>query len=363
MTVFFYILKDYLKYVFGTILLTVFLFVLFDFIHKTTRYFAEHNPPTKVIVKFYALQIPTQVMQALPIAGLLAGVITMVLLSRTNEITALRAAGMGPFRIGLPLGIGGLLLSVVYIFLGELVVPRFAQRMHHVQQVEMEGKTDQQLVEGARWIRDGQRLISFQDYDSISQTLTNLRIIDIRPNFRPQQATEAALARYHPETKAWAISGVKVLTFKRTGLIDTVERRADRVIQLPLEPKKLQKDLRKPNELAIRELRELIERGERSGIDSLPYKVEFHGKLAYPFAAFVVSLIGLKFGYRSERTTETAKGVLLAFIVGISYWFILSAGKALGLRGTIHPLMAAWLPNVVILGITFLDAWRSRKGN
>ena len=84
MTVFLYILRDYLKYVFGTVLLTVFLFILFDFIHKTTQYFPKYNPTTKVIIKFYALQIPLQVMQALPIAALLPGVVTMVLLSRTN---------------------------------------------------------------------------------------------------------------------------------------------------------------------------------------------------------------------------------------------------------------------------------------
>lgn len=363
MTIFLYILKDYLKYVFGTVLLTVFLFVLFDFIHKTTQYFAKHNPSTKVIVKFYVLQIPMQIMQALPIAGLLAGVVSMVLLSRTNEITALRAAGMGPVRIGLPLGIGGLLLSCLHITLGEVVVPRFAQRMHHVQEFEMEGKTDERLIEGARWIRDGQRLISFQEYDRLEKVLTNLRVILVRPNFRPETATESELAKYQPDSKKWLLSDVKLIRFKRNGLIDSVERKAEQIIQLPVEPQKLQRDLRRPGELALKELRELIDRGERSGIDSLPYKVEFHGKIAYPFAAFVVSLIGLKFGYRSERTTETAKGVLLAVIIGISYWFILSAGRALGLRGTIPAVVAAWLPNVVILGITFLDAWRFRSGN
>ena len=363
MTVFLYILRDYLKYVFGTVLLTVFLFILFDFIHKTTQYFPKYNPTTKVIIKFYALQIPLQVMQALPIAALLAGVVTMVLLSRTNEITALRAAGLGPFRIGLPLGIGGLLLSVLHISLSEFVVPRFAQRMHHVQEVEMEGKTDQKLIEGARWIRDGRRLISFQEYDRIEKLLTNVRIVYVRSNFRPDQTIEAESARYQSESDMWLLSSVKSINFSRTGLIDSVQSDVNRLVRLPIDPKKLKKDLRRPGELALRELSELIERGERSGIDSLPYKVEFHGKLAYPFAAFVVSLIGLKFGYQSERSTETAKGVLLAFIIGISYWFLFSAGRALGLRGTVPPMATAWLPNFVILGITFLDAWRSRRGN
>src|SRR5687768_5256436 len=103
MRLFFYILREYVKYVIGTIALTIFLFILFDFIHKTTKYFSEYEPTTENIIKFYAYQIPAQLVQALPIAALLASVISMILLSRTNEITAMRAAGMGPWRIAAPL--------------------------------------------------------------------------------------------------------------------------------------------------------------------------------------------------------------------------------------------------------------------
>ena len=69
MTLFWYILKDYLKYVIGTIVLTVFLFVLFDFINKATKDFADYHPSTATIFRFYAVQVPGQVVQALPIAA------------------------------------------------------------------------------------------------------------------------------------------------------------------------------------------------------------------------------------------------------------------------------------------------------
>lgn len=361
MTIFFYILKDYIKYVIGTIVLTVFLFILFDFIHKTTKYFAEYNPSTENIVRFYAFQIPGQVMQALPIASLLASVIAMILLSRTNEITAMRAAGMGAFRIGLPLAVGGLILSGTSLLLGEFVLPLFAQKVHYVQQVLIEGEKDDRMAGGAKWLRNGQNLINFQDYDPLSQTMTKVRVVEVRPNFRPIQSVEADTGVYDPETKFWRLKGIKVLHFKRNGTLDSVERRDVQDIDIPVEPKKLKKDRRKPNEMSFAELAEVVDRGDQSGADTVPYKVELQGKLAYPFAAFVVSLIGLKFGYKSERTTETAVGILLAFCIGISYWFVMSAGRALGLRGDLHPFLAAWLANVVILGIIVFDAWMAKK--
>ena len=105
MTLFFYVLKDYFKYVLGTLSLTVFLFMMFDFIHKTTGYIPKYQP-SFLIAKLYFFQIPSLLVQSIPIASLLASVITMVLLSRTNEVTAMRAVGMGPLRVGMPVALG-----------------------------------------------------------------------------------------------------------------------------------------------------------------------------------------------------------------------------------------------------------------
>src|SRR5690606_7785884 len=111
------------------------------------------------------------------IAGLLGSVVAMVLLSRTNEITAMRAAGLSPWQIGMPLACGGLILSLTSFVLGETVVPKASQRVHYVQQVQIRGQKDEQLGEGTRWLRNAQTFVNFADYDPVSQTLTNLRLV------------------------------------------------------------------------------------------------------------------------------------------------------------------------------------------
>ena len=361
MTLYWYILREYLKYVIGTIVLTVFLFILFDFIHRTTKYFADYNPSTELIVRFYLYQIPEQIVQALPIAGLLASVICMILLSRTNEITAMRAAGMGPIRIGLPLASGGLMLSLLSFATGEFLVPRFSQTVHYIQQVQIEKEKDDQVSSGAKWFRAASKLVNFQEYDPIGQTLTKVRVIDVFGNFRPSSSVEADLAVYAAEAKTWTLKNTRTLHFKRNGTLDFIDATGDQTLSFPIEPKKLVKDRRKPNELGMRDLSDAVARGEQSGADVLPYRVDYYAKFAYPFAAFIVSLIGLKFGYKSERATETAKGILFAFVIGFGYWFVLSSARALGLRGDLHPLIAAWTANVVTLAAVVILLWRGRR--
>ena len=361
MKIFWYILKDFIKYVVGTLVLCMFLFVLFDFIHKTTKYFAQYKPSAALILKMYFYQLPMHITQAIPIASLLASVITMVLLSRTNEITAMRAAGMGPLRIALPLAFGGIVLSILAYLLNEKVIPRTAKHFHEVQDVQIEGRSAAEVSSSARWQRRGNLIINFRDFDSTSQKLQGLNIVDLRSGFQPERIIYAATAEYSPEADLWDAQDILITYFGRDGTIDFSERRKSLTVRLSLNPKKLMIDLRSPDEMTIKELQDVISQGAKSGSDTLAYRVDLQVKLAYPLAAFVVSLIGLKFGYRSERTTESARSVLMAFSVGISYWFILNALKALGKRGDVPPIVAGWFADCFIFSIVMMQAWRSRK--
>ena len=361
MTLFLYVLKDFFKYILGTLVLVLFLFIMFDFIHKTTKYLPKYNPETKHLILFYLYQVPNLFVQALPIASLLSSVICMVLLSRTNEITAMRAAGMGPLRIGAPIAVGGFCLSLVSIGVGEFILPNTAQKMHYIQQVVIEKMSETQIFEGARWIRDGRVLYNFKDYDPISKTMFGLRVIETGNSFRPMRTMEAETAKYNAKSKDWKLERVKILYFWPNGTLSYTEERKSFPLQIPAEPRKLKKERRLPNELSLMELHEQIDRGTASGIDVLSYKVDMHVKLAFHFASFVVSLIGLKFGYRSERSMETARGILLAIAIGVSYWFILNSGRALAKRGTLPPVVGAWSADFIILMISCISILRTRK--
>jgi lipopolysaccharide export system permease protein len=357
---FYYVFREYIKYVFGTVMLALFMFVLFDLIHKSGKYIPDYNPSFDHLVQLYLFQVPMLINQALPIASLLASVICMVLLGRTNEITAMRAAGMGPMSIGAPIAVGALCLSFFALFIGEKVVPIAAAKMHHVKEVLIEGEADSLINEGARWHRDGNRLINFREYDPVTKSMSSIRIIEISDHkFVPKRTTEISTADYQPITGDWKLKGIKDLVFGPSGDLLSVERRDEVLVRLPLDPSKLKKERRKYSEMSMKELDEHIQRGKASGADITSQTVEYHTKLAFPFAAFVVSLIGLKFAYRSERSMETARSMLFAIVIGMSYWMILSAGKAISKQGSVFPpYLGAWSANIVIFGIGVFEMIR-----
>jgi lipopolysaccharide export system permease protein len=357
---FFYILRDFFKYVVGALLLTLFLFILFDFIHKTTRYFPRYKPSALLVFKMYLYQMPGHILQAMPIAALLASVTAMVLLGRTNELTAMRAVGMGPVRIGTPLFVGGVILALSSWVLNEYVIPVSAGRMHYVEEVQIEGVPSFEIAQGVSWLRQGDMIYNFGKYDPESQAFHNLRISRIAHDFTPIQSMEALSAKNLGNDSGWRLSGVSLMDFDEQGNVSGISRKDEIVIKMPVDVQKLQRERRLPGEMSRRELLVQIKGGENSGRDILPLKVDYHLKLAFPFAAIVVSLLGLKFMYSSERSAETARSILLALGIGMSYWFLQNSFLALGRRGNLSPLLSAWAANVVLLGIVAWDGWRAR---
>ncbi len=360
--IFRYVLNKYLKFVSGTLFLCVFLFVLFDFIHKTTGYFAKYNPTTTQIIYMYLLQTPTFLQQAIPIASLLASVIAMVLLSRSNEITAMRAAGMGPFQISMPIAFGGGLLSIFAFVIGEWVVPRTAASYYYLTEVKIEGAKIDQVPREGHWLREQNRFIYFERYDVFQKKIVGLKLLDFYPTFRPMRSTYCQEGSHNMGASSeWEMINCKFVDVKNNGMIEHINRADKMKVLLPFEPKQMKYDKRKSNEMSIQELFAIVNKGEHSGVDVIDYKVDLHIKISFAFAALIIALIGIKFAYKSERSVETATSVLLAFGVGISYWFILNTARAFGRRGSLDPFIAAWIPNALILFFVCFEIWRLRK--
>jgi lipopolysaccharide export system permease protein len=361
MILFFYVVREYIKYLLSTIVLCSVLFVLFDFLGKTARYFSKYNPSSAQVIKLYIFQLPSIIYQAMPLAALLASVISMVLLSRSNEITAMRAAGMGPVAIGMPVAFGGLLTSFAALMLDQLVIPRTAEVQHRIEQVEIEKKEDQRLTAGSRWVKKKDRLFYFEDYDPFSATLSKVQVLKVSELFRPVELLTADTAVFSPPDKTWTLSGITLTSFHGNGTVDAVSHPPVMILEMPLEPKKLKQEYRMPSEMTIGELWENISRGEESGADVLAYRIEFHLKIAMFLASLVVSLIGIRFAFGSERSTETVRSILVAVGMGVSYWFILSAGRAMARNVIVPPFVGAWAANVVVAGIALVSIMQARK--
>lgn len=343
MRLFGYIFRRYCGYVTAAIALCLFLFIFFDFSHRARVFFSKVDSTWLDIASFYLYQLPLFTVQALPVAALLAAVLTMLVLGRSNEITAMRAAGAGPTLLAAPLLVGGLLCSALGIAAGEWLVPVSAAKKRTLEAQLSGGKKPRHPQHV--WLKNGNTIFRYRAYDPYRQRLLGLKQIHLHDDFGVARIVTAEQAHYHGNT--WLLTEARIQYHDKHGMLLNTKEEEHLKITLPLKLTWLQREQRKAIELSYHELTELIAMLRARGESSRGHQVDLHLKLAYPCAALFVALLGLRFGFRYQR--RALRGVLATFALGFAYWLLLGISTTLGRVGALPPLVAAWFANALML--------------
>jgi lipopolysaccharide export system permease protein len=103
-------------------------------------------------------------------------------------------------------------------------------------------------------------------------------------------------------------------------------------------------------DMTFRELRKAMAAPGNDARTTRDLFLEFHRRLALPFACFVFALIGVPLGLQNRRAGKSS-GFSLCIALLLLYYIVLTAGKTLGQKGVISPVVSMWLPNILFIGL------------
>ncbi|MEP7002300.1 MAG: 30S ribosomal protein S2, partial [bacterium] len=107
--------------------------MLLNFISRQFGELVGKGLPAKVIGQFFLLSIPFTIALTVPMSVLVAVLYAYSRLASENEVTALKANGVSPWRLVIPSILGGVLMSVGLLAFNDQVLPRANHQLKTLQ--------------------------------------------------------------------------------------------------------------------------------------------------------------------------------------------------------------------------------------
>jgi lipopolysaccharide export system permease protein len=313
------------------------------------------------VTKLFLFMIPYLLTYTLPIATLVAVLLSLGRLSSDNEIIAIRASGIGIFKIISPILVISVMLSLLLIIFNDRLIP-YAHFATRKTLMEVGLKNPTAALEPGVFINSFDKYILFI-YSIEGNKLNNIRIYEPQGDNKPARIIIAKKGEFI------ALPDRNMIKLK---LIDGTADEPDpnnssnfyklnfKNYFMVLNLSQLQnkgKIEKKPKDMTIKELQHEANLLEKQGIVPTPLLCEINRKISLAFSCVIFTLLGLPMAIITRRR-EKSINFGIAFVIVIVYYLLLLGSEALSPQGYLDPQLTLWLPNIILGTIGALLTYR-----
>lgn len=344
----FYIIREISSlFMLGIVVFT--LVLLMGRMIKLTEMVVSRGIPLLDVCWMIIYLMPSFLIYTIPMAFLLAVLLTFGRLSSDNEFTVMKACGISLVQIMPPVLLCGLIVSALGLYASTVGVPWGNQAFSRMGFAVLQKNVSETIREKVFW-DDIPGIVLYTDhYDEARHALSGVLIYDGRDRNRP--------------LTIFAASGVvggsadprEIRLELRNGSIHVMGKEQEyrlinygSYIMTIHAPGAENNASQKPWDMQNSELRRLINDPATSRQNVYKMSTELHTRYALPFASLAFAVLAVPLGLQNRRSAK-AFGFSISIGVLLLYYIVLSLMSTLAEKGTLPALPALWLPNLVFL--------------
>lgn len=331
----------------------IFIFIMIDFSENSDNFADNGAEMSEIINNYYLNFIPEMTRLVLPVAVFVACLFLTGQLSDRLEITALKAAGVSLYRLIVPYMVFSVICAMSISLLDAFVIPKSNAERIAFEEQYLQNKTERIDQSNIYRQPSPNTKLQINYFDKKQQIAYRVDLIE----FDDEKITRTIKAQrmvWVDTTQSWRFENLTELIFTDKGYKKSEIQNKDTVLNtLPRDLARTTSDV---YQLTYPEAINYIDSIERSGAGGIEIpKVQFYGRLAYPFSIIVVNIVGFAFASVRRRG---GKGAYLAAGLTISFLYLafMKIIEPFGYYGALSPELAATLPHIFffIVGIGLL---------
>ena len=342
-----YIVAEILRILFPIWFALGFLMFVLEWLAQVFRV----NAPASTVLLLYAYKIPTHLQLVFPVAVLVSTLIVLSAMNRQREIVAAQSMSVPAVKLLVPTLLALSIAGVVNYWVMNVMSP-WGMRKHYElvdREIDRVPSRFSQIRQEKIWYRNRDILYNVGFFQTEKNELYDVTIYTFDEDFHIAQTIYATKATWTGSN--WILSnGTISLTDKRleTPVAEPFKTRSTKLIE---EPKALKRVEFNADTMTQSELDRAIQRSHALGINTAKWEVTYQSRYSFFLIAFVFSMLAFPMSLRFRRSPGFAKDGVVVAVLSMVYWMIFNFTVNLGNVGKIHPIIAAWAPSILFLGV------------
>lgn len=354
-----YLIKQFLQTLVFGIIAFVLLFVVINLMEQLGS-FVDNKVKLPMVLQYYVYFTPEIIRLILPIAVLLSCLFTSGKMSTLNELTAIKAGGVGLGRYMLPFLATSFFISVFLIYFSGYVVPEANKKKLYIERTYMNLGS---VRNGSNiFFQDNKtRIVTIASYDVEKNQAVEVSIQEFDPENLTKMVSRIDASRmfYTEASKTWNLGGVIKREFSNNS------QNEKKYISLPVNylnflPQDIINKQRQKEEMTLKELITYSGDQINAGNDPTETYIEFHSRIAFAFSPLIVVLFGLPIS-ANKRKGGLALQFGLNLLITFIYLVFMKVSQAFGKNGILDPVTTAWFANLIFLAGALYNIRRSKN--
>ena len=342
-----YIIAKFLGTYFFSIVLIISIGVVFDFNENIDRFTESEAPWRAIVMDYYLNFIPYYANLFSALFVFISVIFFTTKMADGSEIIAMISAGISRRRLLLPYMISAAIIAALTFYLGAEVIPRSSVKRLAFENTYKKRIKNPTYAEKVQLQVDTGVIAYMEHFDGVSKTGVHFSL-DKFENKKLVSHLSANTAIYDTLSDVryqWHLRDVTIRELRGMREKITHHNRVDSVIRM--EPQDFLFIRNQQETMTNAELKDYIEKQRNRGSGNLSiFEVEYYKRFASPFAAFILSTIGMAL---SSRKRKGGMGFSLGIGIALSATYILLQGVSatFSTNAGMHPALAAWIPNIL----------------
>lgn len=347
-----YIIKKFLATYFFLIAIIITIGIIFDFNTNIDRLTQSNATTKQIIFDYYLNFIPYFSNLFSPLFVFISVIFFTTKLADNSEIIAMKSSGMSFKRLLRPYMISAGLIAVSTFFLGAFIIPKGNIAKNDFYNLHIK-KRNITVAENIQMQVDTGVVAYITRFDNVRKSGYGFSL-DKFENKKLISHLTAQTLQYDTLAErpfSWTLRNYQIRTLvngreeiRKGAIIDTV---------ILMEPKDFFYVKGQQETLTLPELDAFIDKQKLRGAAGIStFEVEYHKRFASPFAAFILTLIGVSL---SSEKRKGGMGFSIGTGIALSFTYIMfqTIFATFAINAGWSPMISCWIPNIIFAGIAF----------